>query len=423
MLSIDLLIKICILLLLLCLSGFFSGAETGLASLNKIKIKKMQQEEIHGAERLEIFLKKPNRVLSTILIGNNIVNISASALATSIATELFRAKGMAIAIGIMTFLVLLFGEITPKTYAVNNSEKVSLWVARPIEILSVVLYPVVRLLSYITNIIIKILGGDIKGPSPFVTEEEIMTLMDVGQEEGLIERQEREMIDSIFEFDDIRVEEVMVPRIDIVGIEANSSFMEVLDMIIKFGHSRIPVYEKTIDHIIGVVYAKDLLSFFKKEALEVSMREIMRSTYFVPETKKVNDLLTNLQAKKIHMAIVVDEYGGTAGLITIEDVIEEIVGDILDEYDIEEEHIKILDEGLIICDGRTDIEAINEVLIHTKIPEEEFETISGFIFDLIGRVPYQGEMISYKDLKIKILEMGEQRISKIKIEQLHHQDD
>lgn len=407
------------LLLLLCLSGFFSGAETGLASLNKIKIKKMQQEEIHGAERLEVFLKKPNRVLSTILIGNNIVNISASALATSIATEIFRAKGMAIAIGVMTFLVLLFGEITPKTYAANNSEKVSLWVARPIEILSVVLYPVVRVLSYITNFIIKILGGDIKGPSPFITEEEIMTLMDVGQEEGLIERQEREMINSIFEFDDIRVGEVMVPRIDIVGIEVDTSFMEVLDVIIQLGHSRIPVYEKTIDHIIGVVYAKDLLSFFKEGKLDVGMREIMRPTYFVPETKKVNDLLTNLQAKKIHMAIVVDEYGGTAGLITIEDVIEEIVGDILDEYDIEEEHIKILDDGHIICDGRTDIEAINEVLIHTQIPEEAFETISGFIFDLIGRVPYQGEIINYNDLNIEILEMAEQRISKIKIEPLH----
>lgn len=412
--------KIIILVVLLIFSALFSSAETAVTSLNVIKVRKMNQDGEKGGELLERLLKKVNKVLATVLIGNNIANIAATAIATDITVKVFHGNILLVTV-IMTVLILIFGEITPKTFAAQNAVKVALLLGRYIEVFTFILSPVIKILTIVTNIIIKLLGGKIVSGIPFVTEEEIKTLVKVGQEEGLIEHEERDMINSIFEFDDTTVREVMTPRIDVVGIISISSLNKALSTVIDAGYSRIPIYEETIDNIIGVLYAKDLLVFSNKLD-EVDLKRIMRPAYYVPESKKVNHLLKELQKEKIHMAIVMDEYGGTAGVVTIEDLLEEIVGDILDEYDADENLIQEIDDDTIVVSSRVGIDEINEML-NLSYPEDEFETISGYIFNILGRVPKEGDILNLKDSKITVLKVVNRRIQQAKIEKITISDD
>lgn len=411
----QLIIKILVLIILLILSALFSSAETAITSLKIIRVKRMKQDGEPGAELLERLLENINKVLATALIGNSIANISATAIATDLSVRIFQGNLLAVT-AIMTVLILLFGEITPKTFAAQNSEKVALMLGRYIEFFTIVLYPVLKILTIITNFFIKLAGGRVADGIPFVTEEEIRALVEVGQEEGLIQNEEKNMINSIFEFDDTVVREVMTPRIDMTGLNINASLKEALSMVVDAGYSRIPVYENTIDNIVGVLYAKDLLVFAGR-LQDIDLKKIMRTAYYVPESKKVNHLLKELQREKVHMAIVLDEYGGTAGLVTIEDLLEEIVGDILDEYDEDEKIIQEIDNNTLIVNSRAGIDEINE-LLNLSYPEDEFETISGYVFNRLGRVPKEGDILEFDGSKITVLKVGNRRIQQVKIEKL-----
>jgi CBS domain containing-hemolysin-like protein len=385
----------------------------------------MLEEKTKGAETLHDLLEHPSRFLAVILILNNLVNIAAASLATMLVVQYFRYLGFAlstgyvagVSTGIVTFLVLVYGEITPKTYAAQNAEKVALLVAKPVSLLVTILFPIARVFIFIANFFTRLLGGKIMREGPFLTEEEMKTMVTVGEEEGVIEEEEKEMIHSIFEFGDTIVKEVMVPRMDMICVENTASAKDILEIVTKEGFSRIPVFEESVDNIVGIVYAKDLLTLDKenKEKMSVSVKKLMRPAYYIPETKKVNELLRELQKKRQHMAIVVDEYGGTAGLVTIEDLLEEIVGEIFDEYDLEEVLIEEIDENNVRVDARVNLDKINEFL-ELSLPEEyEYETIGGFVYNLVGKIPTAGEKVEYKNLVFTVEKLVGRRISKILI--------
>ncbi len=407
-------LQLVLLLGLLGLSAFFSASETAIFSVNKVKIRHLAEEGNRKAILTRKLLDQPNRLISTILIGNNVVNIGATALATTLAIAFFGDTGAGIATGVMTVLVLVFGEITPKTLAANRAESFSLQVSGYLNSLATLLSPVIKVLNLVTNGIVKLMGGP-TDKNPFITEEELRMLVNVGQEEGLIDQDEREMIDSIFEFDDTLVREVMVPRIDIIAVNVNDNLSSVINLIVEVGHSRIPVYEQTIDNIIGVIYAKDLLkNLLVTQENTTEIRRLMRPAYYVPESKKVRDLFAELRKEKVHMAIVLDEYGGTAGLVTIEDMIEEIVGDIQDEFDREEKHIETLADGSLRVDARTSIYDINE-LLELDLPDDEFDTISGLVFHTLGKLPYEGQEVEIDDLHIIVEKIVGRRIAKLRL--------
>ncbi len=404
-----------LMLILLSLSAFFSGTETALLSVNKVRILRLVEEGNKRAQAVQKMLDAPNRLIATILIGNNIVNIGASALATSIAIDIYGNAGVGIATGIMTLLVLVFGEVTPKNFANHNAEKWALayGVVELIKILSVIFSPIIIILNVITNFFLKITGRQGE-KDPFITEEELKLLVNVGQEEGLIAESEKEMINSIFEFDDTLVREVMVPRIDIIALDVNETAYNAVLAVVEVGHSRIPVYEGTIDNIIGVIYAKDLLKNFNNDLKNLEIKKIMRPAYYVPENKKVKNLLAELRQARVHMAIVLDEYGGTAGLITIEDVIEEIIGDIQDEYDDEEETITVLPDGSLVANARASIYDVNEIL-HIDLPDDEFETLGGLVFNLLGHLPKVGEELILDNVHIKVEKILGRRIDRVRV--------
>ncbi|SJZ96261.1 hemolysin family protein [Selenihalanaerobacter shriftii] len=398
---------------LFILSGFFSGSETALMSVNRVKIKHLTQEDDQKAKIVDRLLDQPDKLLTTILVGNNLVNIAASSIATALAIDLFGTKGVGIATGLVTLFILIFGEITPKSFATQNSVLASKWVSRYIEIFSYIFAPFIKILTFVTSFIIKALGGKPNQRKPFVTEEEIKKFVNVGEREGVIEADEREMINSIFDFDDTIVKEIMIPRIDMVCVEVSTPIKELVELIIDLGYSRVPVYNDTIDNIVGIVYAKDLLNFLNKDK-PAEIKKIMRPAYYIPETKEIDSLLTELRKEKIHMAIILDEYGGTEGLVTIEDLLEEIVGDIQDEYDVEEKQIKVISENEILADSRVDIDEINEIM-EVDLPEENYETISGFILSILGYVPEEQEEIEFENLTLVVENTIQRRISKVRI--------
>ena len=391
-----------------------------MTSLGRLKMKSLMERKKEKAPLLSVWVEDPNRLLATILVGNNIVNVAASVLSTIILLRLLgptaTGKATALSIGIMTFLILVFGEITPKTYARQNAEGIALRTIGLLKFLSRALSPLIKLLVFVANIVIKLSGGKMHKPGPFMTEEEIRGIISVGEEEGVLEEEEKEMIDSIFEFGDTKVQEVMVPRLDIIAVEAGRSLSDILKAAVEAGHSRIPVFDKKIDNIIGILYVKDLLNLWgKKDEGDMKVEDLLRTPYFVPETKKVSELLREFQKKKIHLAVVVDEYGGTAGLVTLEDLLEEIVGEIEDEYDEKREEIKILKNGEALINGKMDIGAVNERL-EINLPEKEgVETIAGFVVDSLGRVPQVGEELTYANLLLSVVEADRRRVIKVKI--------
>lgn len=415
-------IRIAIVFILLLFSSLFSSSETAITSITIAKIRQLKEEDEESAEILKSMKRKTNDIIATILIGNNIVNIAATAVLTELILQLpiSGKNSTLIATAIMTILILIIGEITPKSFAAQNPVKVAVKVAKPLELLATIFKPILFILTRITNVIIKFLGGEIVTNTPFVTEEEIRSLVDVGEEEGTIKHQEKEMIEGIFEINDIDVTEVMVPRIDIVAVSEEATLREALDLIITYGHSRIPVFKDTIDNIVGILYAKDMLPFVSTKDQrfdEKSIANLMRAAYYIPETKKVNQLLRELQQEKVHMAIVLDEYGGTEGLVTIEDILEEIVGDILDEYDNEVDLIEKINENIYLVKADVSLEEINEIF-ETNLPEGDFDSLGGFVFGTLGRVPVQGDMVTYENLQMTVMELDNRRILSIEIKKI-----
>lgn len=393
------------------MSSFFSGSETALMSLNQLRVHHLVEKGTKNAYLVDKLLSNPNKLLSTILVGNNLVNIGASALATSISLRLFGQAGVGIAIGILTVFILIFSEVTPKTYAATNNEKFALKIAPAINIAQIIFYPVVKLLGIITSILLKVLRVKSESNGITITEEEIMTLVNLGKNQGSIEPAEEEMITSIFDLNDTVVREVMIPRVDIIGIPIKASLKEAWDTIVETDHSRVPVYKDSLDNIIGVLYSKDLIKYVYNFETG-NIKDIMRQPFFVPETKKISKLLKELRRERIHIAIVLDEYGGTAGLAFLEDLIETIIGPIGDEYDDLLLLIEETQKGEYIVDSKVSLDEINQ-LMNIDLPQEEHDTIGGLIFHLFGYIPSKGETLEFSDVLFTIDEVEQNRIKRI----------
>jgi len=395
-------------------SGFFSSSETALTSLSELKVKHLLQEKGEKAKDLELWLMHPNKVLNTILIGNNIVNIFGSVLAAEVSHKIFGSNAIAIATGIMTFLVIIFGEIAPKTFAKHNAESLSLFVIKILKIFYFLFYPISFALNKLVKMIIKLSGGNVEHNGPKITEDEIEFLISVGEKEGVLENQKKEMLHNIFEISDTLAKEVMVPRTDLVAIKYGTGIDEILNILAKTEYSRIPVYDGKMDNILGILYVKDLLKYVNEDIKKLDIKTILRKPYFVPSTKRIDDLLREFQLHRIHFAIVVDEYGGVDGIVTLEDILEEIVGEIRDEYDKDEkDEIIQVDENIYEVDPKIDIDDFNKFFGLKAEDDLDYETLGGLIFDLSGRIPEIGDVFSIGNLELLVKEREGRRIKKV----------
>jgi CBS domain containing-hemolysin-like protein len=403
------------LLFLFLISAFLSAAETALLAANRLRLQQLDEAGDRRARTVRRLLEEPGRLLTTLLAADNIVNVAATVLGTSVLIAVFGwPRGVPYAVVGIVLVLLVFGEIVPKTIAAKHADRLALTLARPLTVVSAVLSPVVRLLSAIGSALVRPLGGRVNLASPLVTEEEIRELVKVGEEEGVIEKDEREMIHSIFEFGDTVAREVMVPRIDMVCVADTETIASALRVIRTEQHSRLPVYHGTIDQIVGIVHVKDLLTAVQDGRSDAPVKEAARPAYFIPESKPLDSLLRELRRRKTQMAIVVDEYGGTAGLVTTEDLLEEIVGPILDEYDVEEKLLEVVNESVALIDGRASLEEVNEAL-KLDLPVGEVDTVGGFIYSLLGHVPAQGESVTYDGVDLFVERLEGHRVARVRL--------
>ena len=407
-------LQIGLLVVLLLGSGFFSASETSLMSLSKIRIRYMEDEGVKGAKLVGSLIEKSSDLLSSILVGNNIVNIAATSVSTSLFISIFGDGGVAIATAVMTVLVLVFGEITPKTIAANSPEKVAVVVSKPISIIMKITKPIVWVFNLLTGIIFKIMGIDNDGVKPFITEEELKAMVNVSHEEGVLEMEEREIINNVFQFGDMQAKEAMIQRLDMVAIDIEDSYDEIIELFKSEKLSRLPVYQESIDDIVGILNIKDIIFLSDEEIENFDIKDYVREAFFTYEFKKITQLLEEMKKEKTQMAIVVDEYGGTAGLLTIEDLVEVIVGDIDDEYDEEEEEIVKINDNEYLVEGSTKISDVNEQL-GINLESEEFDSIGGFIIGYLKRIPEENEIIEVEDVKFKVESIDKNRINKIRI--------
>lgn len=398
------------LLVLLVLSGFFSSAETALFSISKTKARHLAKSKSKVYQLIQQMKDDPHRLLTTILIGNNLVNVAAASMATAVTLKFFPNYAVGIATGIMTLLILVFGEVLPKSIATRNNVLIAKIIIYPIYWLSILLYPAVLFLNFIPK-----LTGKIK-KTPAITEEELMTFVEMVEEEGEIKEEEKELIHKIFEFDDTNASEIMTPRADMFVIEADKELK--LDKIVKSGFTRIPVIEGNIENVIGIINIKDVFLHQATSDKEIDIRKIMTKPYFVPENKKLDKLMHQFKKRKHHIAIVVDEHGGVSGLITLEDALEEIVGEIRDETDKEEPHIVKHKNKEWTVLGKSDIDEVNEV-IGMNIPDlKEYDTFSGYVLDTIGRIPEEKEKITIGSYAITIKEKEGNRIKEYSVKEI-----
>ena len=401
--------QIILLIALVLLSGFFSSAETALFSISKVKARHIAKTRGKTDKLIKKMKEDPHKLLSTILIGNNLVNVAASAMATALAIKLVANHAVGIATGIMTLTILIFGEIFPKSLATRNNILIARIVILPLYWLSLLFSPLILILNFIPQLTRKIQRKH------KVTEEELMTFVEVVEEEGEIKEEEKELISNIFEFDDTNASEIMTPRGDMFVIDADENLD--LEGILKSGFTRIPVIEDDIDHVIGILNIKDLFMEQAKGNGEIDVRKIMNKPYFVPEYKKLDSLLQQFKKRKQHMAIVVDEHGGVSGLITLEDALEEIVGEIVDETDKDEPQIVRIKPNEWIVPGKSEIEEVNEK-IPMNIPDSrEYDTFSGYILDTIERIPKENEEISVGKFLVTVKEMEGIRIREYLVRQ------
>lgn len=405
----------------LIFSAFFSAAETALTSMTKMRVKHLFTEGEDAYQKLEPWLREPNRYLATTLIGNNFINILASVIAADFferilfgffQTSYAVAYGSALAVGATTFFLLIFGEIVPKTYSKEHAPRLSLKVIGILDKLYRILKPIIWFFVFISNRIIILLGGPAVKEVPLITEEDMRALIEMSEKEGLLEEEEREMLHSIIDFGDTVVKEIMTPRVDFAALSMNASLEDARKNAIASGHSRIPVYNNEIDEIAGILYVKDLLRIEQDSPL--SLKEIIRPAVFIPETTPLNILLRKLRHEKNHIAIVVDEYGVTVGLITIEDVLEVIVGDIQDEYDTEPPMYELQNDGSILADAKIYLNDLEEIL-KMEFPDKDVETLGGFVSTITGTVPQKGVKIEYENLHFDIIDADERKVLRILI--------
>ncbi|KAB1197475.1 MULTISPECIES: hemolysin family protein [Haloferax] len=403
------------ILVLIALSAFFSSSEIAMFSLAKHRVDSLVEDGVPGATRVKALKDDPHRLLVTILVGNNIVNIAMSALATGLLAVLNFGPGESVLISTLgiTTLVLLFGESAPKSYAVENTESWALRIARPLKYAELLLLPLVVFFDYLTRIINSITGGQTAIETTYVTRDEIQNLIETGEREGVIEEEEREMLDRIFRFNSTIAKEVMTPRLDMTAVPKDATIDEAIETCVQADHERVPVYDGNLDNVIGIVNIRNLVREKYYGERGVGLADIVSPTLHVPESKNVDELMAEMQDTRMQMVIVIDEFGTTEGLITLEDMVEEIVGDIL-EGD-EEEPFEEVDEDTFLVRGEVNIDEVNEML-DIELPEgEEFETLAGFIFNRAGRLVEEGEEITYGDIVIRIEQVDNTRIMKARI--------
>ena len=415
-------INIIVLFILVLLSGFFSSAETAIISVNKIRIRSMVEEDVKNAALVAKIIEDSRKFISTVLIGNNVVNISASALATTFVSSLFGNVYIGIGTGILTMIILVFGEVLPKTIASIHSEELSLAYAPVLLFLMKIFTPLVFLLNIISGGILKIFGIDPDKITSGITENELLTYVEVSHEEGIIENEEKEMITNVVDFGDSLVKDVMVPRVDMYTISDDINYDELLFAFEKDKYSRLPVYQENVDNIIGIVYLKDV-AFYKGDKTEFKIESILRPANFTYEFKKTSELLIEMRNSSLSMCIVLDEYGAAVGLITLEDLLEEIVGEIRDEYDGDEvDDIVQLDQDEYMVMGSTRLDDFNE-FFGTEYESDDYDSIAGKLIELFERLPEKGDAITDGPLSFLIEFVDHRRIEKIRVRKLPNIDD
>ena len=409
-------IELYLVLFVLCLllSAFFSSSETAFIALQRIRMEHMVESNVRGAKRVARMIQRPEKLLSTILLGNNFVNVAAAALGTVIAVELWGQRwGVLIATVAVTILILIFAETTPKTIATQHAERLSLIFARPIELISWLFIPFVIALSWIASGFTKLVGGTPVSRS-LASPEEIRTMISVGHKEGTVEEHEAEMLHKVFEFGDRPVNEVMVPRLEVVAIEQGSKLSDFLTLYAESPLSRFPVYQENMDNVVGILSVKDVLMAQAKGTIsdETVIDDLVRPAYFAPETKRINELFVEMRDKNYRMCVVVDEYGGTAGIVSLSRLVEEIVGPVGDELAEVEKEYEVINEYTFQIDGSMRIEEVNEEM-ELELPEGDYDTVAGFVLHLLGHIPKPNEQLRYKGLKLVITEMRGLKIEKI----------
>jgi len=414
---VDLWVEITALSVLIGLSGFFSGLEVALVGVRKSKVVQLFNEGKKGSKALHKLKMNPSWMMSSVNLGNNLVNVGASALATSVAIRLFGNDGLAIAVGVMTFLILVFGEITPKTYCNANSTKVALRYAPVLLAFSYVFYPVVKFFEIITRGVVKITGSSYTPPP--ITEEEIKGVIDQGLAEKALEKEEMELVHGALNFDDTVIRSVMTPRTKMFTLNAKMLLFEALPQINQSAHSRIPIFGDTRDDIVGFIHVRDVLRELEKDKKVVTLEQIARKPVFASQEKMVSSLLKEMKGRKTHMAIVVDEHGGVEGLVTLEDLLEEIVGEIEDETDLKRERgYERIDQDTIITNGDIEIDIINEIF-ETKIPEgDDYASLNGLLHERLQDIPQEGDKLELNDLKIIVEKVTKNIPQKIRIEKI-----
>ena len=397
---------------LMLLSAFFSSSEIAMFSLERHRIESLAEGEDGRANTLKALRENPHRLLVTILVGNNVVNIAMSSIATALFAIYLQPQNAVLATTVViSFLVLLLGESAPKSYAVENAETWSLRIARPLRFSQYFMYPAVVFFDYLTRFVNRFTGGRSDIETSYVTKDEIEGILRTGEAEGVIEEDEREMIQSVFRFTNTIAKEVMVPRLDMVSVSADGSMQEVLEVCVENDVTRVPVYKDNLDNIIGIVDIRDVFPALETGA---TPEDIVEPTLHVPETKEIDDLLQELQEERIQLAIVIDEFGSTKGLVTVEDIVEEIVGEIFETE--EEEPIERLGDRSIIVKGEVNVDEVNDEL-GIELPEEgEFETVAGFIYNRMGRLVEEGEEVVYEGVALTVEETENTRILRVRVE-------
>jgi len=416
---VELWVEIVTLSVLIGLSGFFSGLEVALVGIRKSKVVQLFNEKKKGSKALHKLKMNPSWMMSSVNLGNNLVNVGASALATSLAIRLFGDDGLGIAVGVMTFLILVFGEITPKTYCNANSTKIALRYAPVLLTFSYVFYPVVKFFEIITKGVVRLTGSS-NAPPP-ITEEEIHGVIEQGLEEKALEKDEMELVHGALKFDDTVIRSVMTPRTKMFTLNSKMLLFEALPQINQSGHSRIPIYGDTKDDIVGFIHARDILKELEKDNKMTTLAQIARKPVFASQEKMVSSLLKEMQGRRTHMAIVVDEHGGIEGLVTLEDLVEEIVGEIEDETDLPRtKGYERIDQDTIITDGDIEIDIINEIF-KTNVPEgDDYASLNGLLHEKLQDIPQEGDKVELKELRIIVEKVSKNIPKKIRIERIRN---
>lgn len=401
------------LIALLVLSALFSSSETALTTVNRIRIRTLAGQGDKRAMTLLAVLQNPEKMLSVILIGNNVVNLYASSLATTVTLSLFGSKLVGVATGILTLAVLVFGEVAPKTMASRNAEQIALRAAGPVKCLMWLFTPLVFVVNNLARLVMKLFGADRPGKRELMTAEELRTIVQVGHEDGVIENSERKMIDNVFDFGDRSARDIMIPRIDMTCIDVEAGYDELMEVVREEKYTRIPVYKESADTIVGILNIKDLL--FRAQDKPFRIAELMRKPLFTYEQKKTSELMVEMRKNYTNLAIVLDEYGVTAGMVTMEDILEEIVGEIRDEYDRDEEKsIRRIAPNTYLIEGNVKIDDVNDVL-QLHLASEDYESIGGYVLEQLEHFPKEGECVTKGGISFTVTRMEQTRIAEVKL--------